>query len=464
MSMLIYLLLPEILSLLFAVSVRGESMAIIPTLLLISAAKLLYAIKSRRKKLACAALSFIGLLYEIGQVIALDANRYLKEGTPLISTPTQSFLYAAAAIIVMRLTSKTISVWENGIAESKGDLLLVEKLKRLCRRLLLWIHKKRAGSTFYIGLAVLTVLLGAAWLVFAPTINGSKNWLLLLGVSVQLSEIYKLLNIIEFSLMLQKSRARPHFMHWYFGYTVVQCVILMILSEFGTAILLLLLALALLILYLPMMKPENFRSFCATAFLPLSGSALLAAVYLLSKPLLRWVCFSNEAITATGFEYRCTTDSTILRIVVQLNERLNGVCDQLIYGRQAFANAGFFLPFNAKFTPWHSATSHLVTDCTFFCAASYLGRFVACLIVFCWIGLLIFLSLKSQTPPDEHFLSVLAVSAGVQLLIQTIYILISAFGWLPFSGMTLPFLSVGGSSLLISACVFSVLLHTASKE
>ena len=72
-----------------------------------------------------------------------------------------------------------------------------------------------------------------------------------------------------------------------------------------------------------------------------------------------------------------------------------------------------------------------------------------------WRGIKIALSSKDQ------FAKYLCISMTFQIIFQAIMNLMVVIGMIPVTGVTLPFLSYGGSSLLISMVSMGILLNVS---
>lgn len=103
------------------------------------------------------------------------------------------------------------------------------------------------------------------------------------------------------------------------------------------------------------------------------------------------------------------------------------------------------------------------TDFIFAIVGEELGLFGALLVLFLFatVGVLGFRI--SQSAPD-FFGSVLAAGLTVWLVVQVFVNVGGVVGLLPITGVTLPFLSFGGSSLVVNAAAAGVLLNIARQS
>ena len=78
-------------------------------------------------------------------------------------------------------------------------------------------------------------------------------------------------------------------------------------------------------------------------------------------------------------------------------------------------------------------------------------------------SLLFYLGICIATKTDDLFSKYLAFGIIFQLLFQTIMNLSVVVGLIPVTGVTLPFISYGGSSLLISMASMGILLNISKR-
>ena len=102
------------------------------------------------------------------------------------------------------------------------------------------------------------------------------------------------------------------------------------------------------------------------------------------------------------------------------------------------------------------------TDFIFSIISEELGVLGVIIVVFLF-GSLLYCGIKIALKQERLFSKYLAFGLTFQMIIQTLLNLMVVIGLIPVTGVTLPFLSYGGSSLLIS-CVSVGILLNISKE
>ena len=88
---------------------------------------------------------------------------------------------------------------------------------------------------------------------------------------------------------------------------------------------------------------------------------------------------------------------------------------------------------------------------------------VGAIIIVLLFGILFYRGILIATKTDDLFSKYLAFGITFQLLFQTIMNLCVVVGLIPVTGVTLPFISYGGSSLLISMASMGILLNISRK-
>lgn len=445
MGMLIFFFLSELAALAVAVMLRLPLASVLP-MLLFSVCKLIYWRKcdGHPDKLKCTAIAGAGFCYEIGQIMAMFAG-----GTENpVTTPKQSILYAAAAVVFAAVTFR----------------MLPPVLRGLER----WREQEQVLSVFgvpllliVLGVLVLgvTAVLGAVWWVKggANETNGSRNWILLAGVSVQLSEFFKLLYVFVFTLCMCRCRQTPKGIFGFFAYTLVQSVILACLSELGTAMVLGMTALLLGLLNAQTLLSALGRwagPLAVQRFRRILAGAVIGLVSVLKLSLYLLVTFSSN-IQKVGHELQPIKSSRFWEWAVFLNGRFNAVSDQAWNARHAFLSAPLFT-LTPSFEPWHKKVSQILTDFTPFVMSAMFGKLPTILFLTAYFAVLCLLTVRACKSGGTFGLA--GCAAGILLLVQSAFVVFGVFGIVPFSGMTLPFVSTGGSSLVVSTVLLTILL------
>ena len=103
------------------------------------------------------------------------------------------------------------------------------------------------------------------------------------------------------------------------------------------------------------------------------------------------------------------------------------------------------------------------TDFIFAIVAEELGL-VGALVVLTLLGAVGVLGFRISQGAPDFFGALLAAGITVWFMVQVFVNMGGVLGLLPITGVTLPFLSFGGSSLLVNAAAVGVLLNVARQS
>ncbi len=264
-----------------------------------------------------------------------------------------------------------------------------------------------------IGLLVVTLLFGKEY-------YGAKNWLVIGGFSIQPSELAKVCFVfVGASTMDRLMRKRNIIL--LIAYTVLLCGCLALMNDFGTALIF-------------------FFAFLVIAFMR-SGSVGTVAL----------------AITALGF-----AGVIGLKIAPHALRRFAawrhiwedplGAGYQQTRALMCIASGGLFGlgAGNGKMRHIFAADSDVVVATV----AEEWGIFMLILLV-ASIAVLAVFSLRSASIGRSSFYAIGTCTASGILLVQTIFNALGTVDILPLTGVTFPFLSNGGSSMIAAWCLLA---------
>jgi cell division protein FtsW (lipid II flippase) len=291
-------------------------------------------------------------------------------------------------------------------------------------------------------LLAVSLALMAITVVIGQETYGAKLWISVGPIQIQPSELVKITLVIFLASYLDERRemlAQP----WYVGRiplppipTLIPlgvmwgaCIVILIAAnDLGAS--LLLFSIFLTMLYLATNQPSY------------------VIVGLLSFAIASYILYQNFA-----------------RIEIRVQNWLNPWADPLDAGYQqiqsdyAISSGGFFGVGFAQGQPWRIPAVH--TDYVFSAIGEELGllgttAIVALLLLVAGRGLII-----AMRAPDG-FSRLLAGGLSTTLAIQTLIILGGVTRMIPLTGITLPFISYGGSSLLTNFVIAGMLLAVSS--
>lgn len=267
----------------------------------------------------------------------------------------------------------------------------------------------RYWATFAgIGFLVLTLL-------FGKEIYGAKNWLVIGGFSIQPSELSKLCFIFVGASTMDRILRRRNLIG-FIGYSVVLCGLLALMNDFGTA----------LIFFIAFLSIAYMRSgSVGTIGLAVTslGFAGVIALKIAPHALRRFTIWRHVWEDPLGRGYQQTRSLMCLA-------------------------SGGMLGLGAG-NGWMKNLFACDTDVVFATVGEEWGLIAAMLMVAAVCVLALF-CLRSASLGRSSFYTIGACTAASILLAQTILNVMGTIDLLPFTGVTFPFVSNGGSAMISS--------------
>ncbi len=294
------------------------------------------------------------------------------------------------------------------------------------------IYKKYANT--FLGICFLLLIL-----VLIPGIgtvrNGSRSWFGLFGLGFQPSELLKLSLIIFTSKYLSKNdnikRNTFKFMAPILFIILVFFFLIMLEPDFGTGMVIVISLIGLI-----------FISGCdVSIFYKLGALGIVGIIVLiLIAPyrLDRITSFLNPWSDPLGSGFQMI---------------------QSLYAIGPGGLLGFGL-FNSR--QKHFYLPEPQTDFIFSIISEEFG-FVGCVVLIILFVILYYNLIKSAIKKEDLFGKYLIFGLSFLLLFQTLLNLCVVTGIVPITGVTLPFISYGGSSLLVSMVSIGIVLNVAKK-
>ena len=271
---------------------------------------------------------------------------------------------------------------------------------------------ERAKKLRYVA-AVGGVLLLIVTLVFGKTYNGARNWLIIGPLSIQPSELSKVCFVfIGASTMDRLVNKRNLIL--FIAYTLAICACLAIMNDFGTA--LIFFVAFLLIAFLRSGSVGTIALACTSL-----GYAGVIALRIAPHAMRRFASWRHiwEHPLTSGY---------------QQTRALMCIASGGLFGLGA--GNGFMKKIFAS-----------DSDVVFATLAEEWGLLMCIMIVLCIIVFGLF-SLRTAVMGRSSFYTIGACTAAGILLVQTMFNVLGTVDVLPLTGVTLPFVSNGGSSMI----------------
>ena len=269
-----------------------------------------------------------------------------------------------------------------------------------------------AKCRLWIGLGALALL--GATLVFGTNTYGSTNWIRIGPLSVQPSEFVKIAFIFVGTSTLDRLQTKKN-MGEFLVFTGACIGLLALMPDFGMALILFA-----TFLILAFMRSGSVR----TIALVLAGAVLAVLVVLTVKP------YVLERFMGWGHVWEHVNDNMGYSQTRTLTYLASG----------GFFGVGLG---NSYLAPVFAADSDLV----FGLLCEEQGLLLGLVVLFAFV-LFVFYARSDVTRSRSTFFSIAACAAAGMLLFQAALNVCGATDVLPMTGVTLPFISAGGSSML----------------
>ena len=261
-------------------------------------------------------------------------------------------------------------------------------------------------------------------LVYGSEINGAKNWVTLFGFGFQPSELVKITLLVAVCWLLSKRKTI-----WAIGLTGVSLLLLMLQKDLGTALL--------------------YYGTVLTALWAATGSTLML--------------LGGMAGAAGGalVGYRMFAHVK-KRVAVWRNPWADrqGAGYQIVQGLIAIANGGLWGLGLGLGNPGVIPASY--NDYIFTVICHEFGVLFGIIVLLIYLAIVLRgISIARRT--DSAFHALLALSCSVMLGLQTFVIVGGNIKLIPLTGVTLPFISYGGTSLVSSLCLVGVLQGISAR-
>ena len=270
-----------------------------------------------------------------------------------------------------------------------------------------------------VGLLLVTLLFGKEY-------HGAKNWLIIGGMSIQPSELSKVCFVFVGAATMDRILNRKNLI-LFIAYTLAVCGCLAVMNDFGTA--LIFFTAFLLIAWLRSGSVGTIALACTSL-----GFAGVIALKIAPHALRRFAAWRHiwENPLTTGY---------------QQTRALMCISAGGLFGLGAGKG-------------WMRHVFAADSDMVFASVSEEWGLLICIMLVFCIIVYALF-ALRSAAVGRTSFYTIGACTASGILLVQTILNVLGTVDVLPLTGVTFPFLSNGGSSMM---CAWGLLAFIKAAD
>lgn len=277
----------------------------------------------------------------------------------------------------------------------------------------LWLRNIKFTNSMRKPMAILALVLLAANVVGGTVLNGARNWLVIGGYSFQPSELVKVGYIYVGAATLNTLYKKKN-LYQFIEFSAVCVVALALMGDFGTA----------LIFFATFLVISFMRSgSIATTLLAISGAGLAGFLAITIKPYIA------QRFMSWGHVWEDVYDKGY-----QQSRAISAAASGGLIGKGAGAG-------------WFKDIVSANTDLVFSVVCEELGLVVALCMVLA-IVLLAFFAVRSTRQSRSSYNAIAACATMSMLLVQLALNVFGTLDMLPFTGVTFPFVSRGGSSLI----------------
>ncbi len=284
------------------------------------------------------------------------------------------------------------------------------------------------GLWIFIGGGLAFLLLA---LLFGNVIGGAQNWIQLetLGVNLQPSEFVKIALVLATASVFREKRRQLAYMPAYI-FAILCIIILVLIKDLGAALLY-------FCVFMVMM-------YAAT------GSGLMS--------FLGIAAFSGASVIAYNL-----FDHVRVRVQVWINPWATADTGgyQIIHGLIAIVSGGAFGSGLGLGSPRYVPA--YTTDYVFSSICEEMGILMGILVIAFYV-LITIRGLKIAMNSENSFFSLLALGCTATIAFQTIIILGGVIKLIPLTGITLPLVSYGGSSMIVTMVLLGILQAIAIRN
>lgn len=312
------------------------------------------------------------------------------------------------------LTSLGLSVTASSTPEDLlKQILLIIAAVVLFLLLGLWLRKLERATAARTTVAILSIGLMLVNIVFSDAVLGARNWLQIAGFSFQPSELVKVGYIYVGASTLDRLFRRKNLYQFIF-LSAFFVVSLALIGDFGTALLF-------------------FITFLVISFLR-SGSIATVLLAVAGAGMAGFLAVSVRPYVARRFATWGHVWDDVYGAGFQQSRAMSAAASGGLYGKGAGAG-------------WLKSIFAANTDMVFAMICEEQGLIIGVIMVLA-VLVLAFFAVRTARQGRSAYYSIAACAAMSMMLAQLAMNVFGSLDILPFTGVTFPFVSRGGTSLL----------------
>ena len=355
----------------------------------------------------------------------LKSDKLLFTATLLLVCTSVVMVYSASAVMAAQDWNNPYLFLFKQATWALLGLLIVQLIMRID------YHHYRQPVVIYTALAIVCIALIAV--LFGRPVKGANRWLHVLGLGVQPSELAKLCVVVFVAALLERRMERidepAHALVPIGGVLGVVVGLILIQPDLGTAV-----SIVTIVAVMIFAAGINYRYVTGLALvaLPTLGVLIWTSEY-------RW-----KRVTAFMDPWKDPLGDGF-----QMIQSMIAVSTGGIFGRGLMAGVQklFYLP-----EPHNDFIYAVISEELGLVGATVL---LACFCVITWRGL------RTAMRAPDRFGAFLALGLTTMVAFQAFFNVSVVLGLLPTKGIPLPFVSYGGSSLLINLVGMGILLNVS---
>lgn len=289
-----------------------------------------------------------------------------------------------------------------------------------------WLYNVKYGDYVYLGVSIVLLM---STLIFGREISGSKNWLTFGTISIQPSELVKIIYIIFLARYLQKRKEIRDII--IIGVITIGVVgILVLEKDLGTALLFYLTAI--------------FMVFASTSSILYTLTGIASLIF---GGFISYFLFGHVRV----------------RIEAWLNPWMDvpGKTYQIVQSLFAIGAGGFFGTGLGMGHPEYIPA--VATDFIFSAISEEFGMLGAVALILVYF-VIMYRGIRVALNSKDEFGALIAIGLTSMFSLQVFTIIGGVIKFIPLTGVTLPFVSYGGSSMIMSFITLGMLNGIALKE